>query len=44
MTMMNVQKEVMPTLKVVIIGGATHGGERAAVTRPEFVKAIREFI
>ncbi len=44
MAMMNVQKEAMPTLKVVIIGGATHGGERAALRRPEFVKAIREFI
>ncbi len=34
----------MPSLKVVTISGAAHGGERGATGRPEFVSAIREFI
>jgi pimeloyl-ACP methyl ester carboxylesterase len=33
-----------PTLKLVVIDGATHGGDSAAFRRPEFVAAIREFI
>jgi pimeloyl-ACP methyl ester carboxylesterase len=37
-------KEVMPSLKVVVIDGATHGGDRSAARRPEFVQAIRDFI
>jgi len=39
-------KEVMPSLTVVVIEGATHSSadERGAPRRPEFVKAIREFL
>ena len=37
-------KKVMPRLKVVTIEGATHSGARGAVSRPEFVQAIREFL
>jgi pimeloyl-ACP methyl ester carboxylesterase len=37
-------KELRPPLKLVVIDGATHSGERGARTRPEFVTAIREFI
>jgi pimeloyl-ACP methyl ester carboxylesterase len=35
---------VLPSLKMVVLDGATHAGERAATRRPEFVAAIREFI
>jgi pimeloyl-ACP methyl ester carboxylesterase len=35
---------VVPTLKVVVIDGATHVGDRGAAKRPEFVEAIRQFI
>jgi pimeloyl-ACP methyl ester carboxylesterase len=37
-------KKLRPSLKLVIIDGATHGGERAARLQPEFLAAIREFI
>lgn len=36
--------KLRPTLKLVIIDDATHGGVRGAQSRPEFVAAIREFI
>jgi hypothetical protein len=35
---------VLPSLKVVVIEGATHVGDRGAAKRPEFVEAIRQFI
>jgi pimeloyl-ACP methyl ester carboxylesterase len=35
---------LLPSVKVVIIEGATHAGNRSAVRRPEFVNAIHEFI
>jgi len=41
---MNQLKTVLPSLKVVVIDGATHTGDRGAPRRPEFVKAIRDFI
>ena len=37
-------KTLLPALQVVKIEGATHFGERGAVKRPEFVKAVRDFI
>ncbi len=37
-------RTVMTDLEVVIIDGATHGGEEEAMGRPEFVEAIRSFI
>ncbi len=33
----------MPALKVVVVDGATHGGERGILRRPEFLAALREF-
>ena len=41
---MNQLKTVLPSLKVVVIDGATHTGDRGAPRRSEFVKAIRDFI
>ena len=35
---------ILPSLKVVVIEGATHVGDRGAAKRPEFVEAIRQFI
>jgi pimeloyl-ACP methyl ester carboxylesterase len=37
-------KKLRPEVKLVIIDGATHGGERGAMRRPEFIAAVREFI
>ena len=37
-------QKLLPSLKLVIIDGATHAGDRTAIRRPEFVAAIREFI
>lgn len=39
-----VETGVLHALKVVVIEGATHGGERGAPRRPEFVDNLREFI
>jgi len=44
LTGMNSLRTIWPGLKVIIIEGATHAGERGAQRRPEFVNAIREFI
>jgi len=41
---MNQLKTVLPSLKLVVIDGATHAGDRGTARRPEFVKAIRDFI
>ena len=40
----NAFKEIVPSVKVVVISGATHGGARGAAGHPEFVGAIRDFI
>jgi pimeloyl-ACP methyl ester carboxylesterase len=37
-------QSILPSLKLVIIAGATHTGDRAAARQLEFVSAIREFI
>jgi len=37
-------QRLLPALKLVIIDGATHAGDRTAIRRPEFIAAIREFI
>jgi pimeloyl-ACP methyl ester carboxylesterase len=37
-------KQLRPALTLVVIDGATHGGERGAMRRPEFIAAIREFL
>ena len=44
LTRVNELKKLLPALKVVVVNGATHTGERGATRRPEFVDAIREFI
>jgi hypothetical protein len=42
---MQALKRIMPALvRVVVIDGATHSGERGALKRPEFTQAVREFI
>ena len=35
---------ILPTARLVTVDGATHGGERGAVRRPEFISAVRQFI
>ena len=35
---------LMPALKVVILEGAEHGGERGVLRRKEFLPAVREFL
>jgi pimeloyl-ACP methyl ester carboxylesterase len=37
-------RKLRPDLKLVVIEGASHGGPRGAMARPEFVAAVREFI
>ena len=37
-------KKLRPDVKLVVIDGATHRGERGALRRPEFIAAVREFI
>ncbi|HSL69514.1 MAG TPA: alpha/beta fold hydrolase [Longimicrobiales bacterium] len=37
-------KSVRPALNLVVIEGATHAGARGAMSRPEFVAAIRDFV
>ena len=37
-------QQILPSLKAIIVDGATHVGDRGLVRRPEFVAAIREFI
>lgn len=37
-------KKLRPDLKLVVVDGASHGGERGAMRRPEFLAAVREFI
>jgi hypothetical protein len=33
-----------PSMKLVVIDGATHGGPKGAMLRPEFLAAVRELI
>lgn len=37
-------KELRPAMTLVIVDGATHGGERAVGRRPEFIAAVRELL
>ena len=37
-------KAVMPALRLVVVEGATHAGERGLYNRPEFLAEIKEFI
>jgi pimeloyl-ACP methyl ester carboxylesterase len=33
-----------PTMRLVVIDGASHGGPKGAMARPQFVAAVREFL
>jgi hypothetical protein len=35
---------MMSTLRLVVVDGATHGGERGVLRRPEFLAALRRFL
>jgi pimeloyl-ACP methyl ester carboxylesterase len=37
-------QKLRPALELVVIEGATHGGERSAMRRPEFLAALRRFV
>ena len=37
-------KTVLPSVKLVIIEGATHAGEKGALYRPEFIAAVQDFL
>ena len=37
-------QSILPSARLVTIEGASHGGERGAVRRPEFIAAVRQFI
>ena len=37
-------KTIMPTLSVVVVDGATHGGEQGVLRRPEFLVTLRGFL
>jgi pimeloyl-ACP methyl ester carboxylesterase len=37
-------KSVLPSVKLVVIEGATHAGATGALSRPEFIAAIRDFL
>jgi pimeloyl-ACP methyl ester carboxylesterase len=37
-------QDILPGASLVVIDGATHGGEKSAARRPEFVAAIRQFL
>jgi pimeloyl-ACP methyl ester carboxylesterase len=36
--------QVMPALKLVVVDGAEHGGERGILRRPELIAALRDFL
>jgi pimeloyl-ACP methyl ester carboxylesterase len=36
--------KVMPAMKVLVVEGAEHGGERGVLRRSEFLSALREFL
>jgi len=37
-------KKLRPSLKVIVVDGAVHAGDRGILARPEFIAALREFI
>lgn len=37
-------KKIRPSIRLVVVDGATHGGERAAGSRPEFIAAVHELL
>lgn len=36
--------KLRPTVKLLIVDGATHGGERGILRRPELIAALRDFL
>lgn len=44
LTAVNGLKDVMPSLKVQVVEGATHAGERGVLRRPEFLSALRAWV
>ena len=36
--------KLMPAMKVIVVEGAAHGGDRGILRRPEFLTALREFL
>jgi pimeloyl-ACP methyl ester carboxylesterase len=44
LTAANELKTAMPALKITVVEGATHSGDRGTPKRPEFVNAVRAFI
>ncbi len=44
LTGMQELKTVMPALSLVVVDGATHGGERGVLRHPQFQAALREFL
>jgi pimeloyl-ACP methyl ester carboxylesterase len=37
-------KKLRPDMQLVIVDGATHGGERGILSRPELIAALRQFL
>jgi pimeloyl-ACP methyl ester carboxylesterase len=37
-------KKILPSLETVVVEGATHGGERSVLRRPEFLAALQAFL
>lgn len=36
--------KVMPAMKVIVVEGAAHGGDRGILRRPEFLSGLRDFL
>jgi pimeloyl-ACP methyl ester carboxylesterase len=43
-TRLEALRQLRPDVKLVIVDGATHGGDRGVVARPEFIRELRAFI
>jgi pimeloyl-ACP methyl ester carboxylesterase len=37
-------QKLRPSIRLVVVDGATHGGDRGILLRPEFLTALREFL
>jgi pimeloyl-ACP methyl ester carboxylesterase len=43
-TRMQALTEFWPNLRVIVVDGATHGGDRGVMTRAEFIAELRKFL